>query len=373
MYQSKTVAVVVPAYNEEKLIGRVIETMPSFVDRVYVVDDCSSDGTCEKVESYLADPEWDGRLFLLRHIENQGVGAAIVTGYKAAMADGMDVVAVMAGDAQMDPDDLPRVIEPVVAEEADYVKGNRLFTGEAWQTIPRYRYLGNATLSLLTKIASGYWHVADSQTGYTAISRGVLELLPLEKLYKRYGYPNHLLVMLNVYNCRVADVPVRPVYNIGEKSGIRLRSVIPRMSWLLLKQFLWRMKEKYIIRDFHPLLFFYAFGGLLMFLCLLLTGRLFWVWIAQGFIPRVNALACMFTAISGLQLLLFAMWFDMEYNRNLKGSTSVRTLPRGSGSAAEPGRSGPTTRRQGEWGASEEVSARHASPRTVDSQVPRHA
>lgn len=327
MYQDKTIAVVVPAYNEENLIGRVIQTMPEFVDRIYVVDDCSSDGTCRKVAACLADPLCDGRLALLRHLDNQGVGGAIVTGYKQALADGIDVVAVMAGDAQMDPEDLPRVIEPVVADEADYVKGNRLFTGESWEKIPRYRYLGNATLSLLTKIASGYWHVADSQTGYTAISRAALRLLPLEKLYRRYGYPNHLLVMLNVYSLRVADVPVRPVYHVGEVSGIKLRKVIPRMSWLLLKQFLWRMKEKYVIRDFHPLLFFYAFGSLLMLLCLLLSVRLFWVWATGGYIPRINALACMFTAISGIQFLLFAMWFDMEYNRNLNGARLVRGRP----------------------------------------------
>lgn len=322
MYENKTIAVVVPAYNEEKLIGRVIETMPAFVDRIYVVDDCSPDTTCRKVEAFMTDPLCSGKVRLIRHEVNRGVGAAIVTGYKRALDDDLDVVAVMNGDAQMDPNDLDRVIEPVVLDDADYVKGNRLFTGESWKTIPRYRYLGNATLSLLTKIASGYWHVADSQTGYTAISSTALRLLPLDKLYKRYGYPNHLLVMLNVYSLRVADVPIRPVYNIGEVSGIRLRTVIPRISWLLLKQFLWRMKEKYVIRDFHPLLFFYAFGSLLMFVCLLLTIRLFWVWGVEGQIPKVNALACMFTAISGIQFLLFAMWFDMEYNHSLKGVSS---------------------------------------------------
>lgn len=319
MYENKHIAVVVPAYNEEELIGRVIETMPEFVDRIYVVDDCSTDGTCEAVEPYLGDSHEDQpEVCLLRHMQNKGVGAAIVTGYREALADGMDVVSVMAGDAQMDPADLPRVIEPVVHGEADYVKGNRLFTGEAWHKIPKYRYLGNGTLSLLTKIASGYWHVADSQTGYTAISREALSVLPLKKLYCRYGYPNHMLVMLNVYGFPVADVPVRPVYNIGEVSGIRLRSVIPRMSWLLLKQFLWRMKEKYVVRDFHPLLFFYAFGAFLMLLCLGLSARLVWRWAVTGLIPEVNALACMFTFISGVQFLLFAMWFDMDNNRQTR-------------------------------------------------------
>lgn len=332
MYEQKSIAVVVPAYNEEKLIGRVIETMPEFVDRIYVVDDMSSDATIQKVECFLADPCWQSKLQLLRHGENQGVGAAIVTGYRQAVNDEMDVVAVMAGDAQMDPDDLERVIAPVVRDEADYVKGNRLFTGEAWETIPRYRYLGNATLSLLTKIASGYWHIADSQTGYTAISAEALRMLPLGKLYPRYGYPNHLLVMLNVYSLRAIDVPVRPVYNIGEKSGIRLHKVIPRMSWLLLKQFLWRMKEKYIIRDFHPLLFFYAMGFLLLLICFLLAIRLFWVWGVTGRIPHINALACMFTAISGLQFLFFAMWFDMDHNKALgvrlgRGSSSRSASP----------------------------------------------
>ncbi len=344
MYENKTIAVVVPAYNEAELIGRVLETMPQFVDRIYVVDDGSADGTAARVEAYQADPGWQARLALLRHPENRGVGAAIATGYRQAAADGMDVVAVMAGDAQMDPDDLPRLIEPVVLGEADYVKGNRLFTGEAWQTIPRHRYLGNAVLSLLTKIASGYWHVADSQTGYTAISREALELLPLEKLYPRYGYPNHLLVMLNVYDFRVIDVPVRPVYNIGEKSGIRLYKVIPSMSWLLFKQFLWRMKEKYVIRDFHPLLFFYAFGGLLMFLCGLLTVRLLWDWIATGVIPKVNALACMFTAISGIQFLLFAMWFDMDYTSRARADPRMMHLPQHAAARRRAGH--PTTPKQ---------------------------
>ncbi|MBN1993544.1 MAG: glycosyltransferase family 2 protein, partial [Anaerolineae bacterium] len=218
MLKDKRIGVVVPAYNEEKLIGRVIETMPDFVDHIYVIDDCSGDATCERVNSYLTQPSMNERLELIRHPVNRGVGAAIVTGYQKAAEAGMDMVAVMAGDAQMDPAELRKVVEPVVENRADYVKGNRLFTGEAWQLIPRRRYLGNGFLSLMTKIASGYWHVADSQTGYTAISSEAIRLLPLQKLYPRYGYPNHLLVMLNIFDQRVQDVPIRPIYNIGEKS-----------------------------------------------------------------------------------------------------------------------------------------------------------
>jgi glycosyltransferase involved in cell wall biosynthesis len=316
MLEGKRIGVVVPAYNEEKLIGRVIETMPGFVDRIYVVDDCSDDGTCERVSSYLASN--DGRLELVRHTANRGVGSAIVTGYRKAATEGVDVVAVMAGDAQMDPAELERLVEPVVWDEADYVKGNRLFSGEAWQIIPKYRYLGNAFLSLLTKIASGYWHIADSQAGYTAISAEAIRLLPLEKLYPRYGYPNHLLVMLNVFSQRVRDVPVRPVYNIGERSYMRLWKVIPTLSWLLVKCFLWRLKEKYIIRDFHPLIFFYALASILLPVGLILGT---WDLLARLFVGPISPTSALFDAfltITGLQTLFFAMWFDMEYNKHLK-------------------------------------------------------
>ena len=318
MYKGKKVAVMVPAYNEEKLIGRVIETMPDFVDRIYVVDDCSHDGTCDRVRSYLSQASFNGRLELIRHTTNRGVGAAIVTGYQEAAEEGMDVVAVMAGDAQMDPADLEHVVGPVVRDEADYVKGNRLFTGEAWQLIPRHRYLGNAFLSLMTKIASGYWHVADSQTGYTAISTEAIRLLPLEKLYPRYGYPNHLLVMLNIFGQRVRDVPVRPVYNIGERSGIRLWKVIPVLSWLLTRCFFWRLKEKYVIRDFHPLVFFYLMGLILFPFGLIFGLYLVWHRILAGPVAPTSALLATFLFVSGLQSLFFAMWFDMEYSKDLK-------------------------------------------------------
>ena len=321
MLHGKHIGVVVPAYNEESLITRVLSTMPEIVDYVVVVDDCSLDETTARVREFQTCENHHYKLKLIQHEVNRGVGAAIVTGYYDAVEAGMNVVAVMAGDAQMDPTELEQVAGPVVRDEADYVKGNRLFTGEAWQLIPKHRYLGNAVLSLLTKIASGYWHVADSQTGYTVISANAVRLLPLEKLYPRYGYPNHLLVMLNVYNMRVRDVPVRPVYNIGEKSGIRVWSIVPRLSWLLFKWFLWRMKEKYVIRDFHPLIFFYGLAFFLLALSVPLFLRIFIVWARGGFgliFPRVNLLAFMFASIIGLQSLFFAMWFDMQHNAHLR-------------------------------------------------------
>ena len=321
MLHGKHIGVVVPAYNEEKCIGRVLESMPGFVDRVYVIDDASEDRTSEVVLEFISREADGERVQLIQHETNCGAGRAVVTGYRHALEDGMEVIAKVDGDGQMDLTEMERLVAPVVAGQADCVKGNRLFTGEAWQLIPKHRYLGNALLSLLTKIASGYWHVADSQTGYVVISANAARLLPLEKLYPRYGYPNHLLVMLNVYNMRVRDVPVRPVYNIGEKSGIRLWSVVPRMSWLILKCFLWRMKEKYVIRDFHPLVFFYGLAFFLLALSVPLFLRIFIVWAREGFgliFPRVNLLAFMFTGIMGLQSLFFAMWFDMQHNAHLR-------------------------------------------------------
>ena len=210
MYKGKTIGVVVPAYNEEKLIDRVIDTMPDFVDRIIVVNDASTDNTLSVLENKKNHPH----LEVITHSKNYGVGGAIVSGYKRAKALNLDVTAVMAGDAQMDPADLPAILEPVVTGEIDYSKGNRLFRGESWNMIPHYRYLGNAFLSFLTKIASGYWHIADSQCGYTAISLSALNVIDLDSIFTRYGMPNDILIKLNIENCRVKDVTIRPVYNI---------------------------------------------------------------------------------------------------------------------------------------------------------------
>ena len=315
MYRDKTVAVIVPAYNEEKLIGRVIRTIPPFIDHIVVVDDASGDRTGEVVKSHQKD---EPRIIYIRHTKNEGVGGAIITGYKWTRDNEIGISVVMAGDAQMDPKDLPKLLAPAVSGEVDYSKGNRLFTGKAWRVIPKARYLGNAILSFLTKIASGYWHIADSQSGYGAVTLEVLKTIDLDNIYKRYGMPNDFLVRLNVYQFRVRDVPVNPVYGIGERSGMKIYKVVFTLSFLLMKLFLWRLKEKYIIRDFHPLVFFYLLGFILtpigvIFGCYLLVLR-----IIVGSVAATSALFAAFLTISGLQSLFFAMLFDMEYNKDLK-------------------------------------------------------
>ena len=313
MLEDKRVAVVVPAFDEERLVGETIRGIPAFVDRILVVDDASRDGTSAAAEA-VGDP----RVEVLRHEHNLGVGAAIATGYGRALEEEVDVTCVMAADNQMDPHELQGLAEPVARGEVDYAKANRLVSGEAWKVIPRTRYLGNAVLSLLTKIASGYWHVADSQAGYTALSLSALRRLELGALYPRYGFPNDMLVHLNVQNARVRDVPSRPIYDVGEQSGIKLRSVVPRISWLLFKGFWWRMGQKYVIRDFHPLVFFYAFGLLMLGVGLILGLVELVLRIAGNAITPATIVLVAVLVIAGLQMTLFAMWFDMEANKDLR-------------------------------------------------------
>ncbi len=213
MWQSAKVAVVVPCFREARLITRTISGIPAFVDLIVVVDDGSPDSTAEAVRS-LADP----RVQLVVHAENRGVGAAIVSGYRAALAAGCDVFAVMAGDAQMAPEDLAAVVAPVALGHASYVKGNRFQHARA-RDMPLLRRFAGRMLAGATRLATGL-SVDDCQCGYTAVSRGALLRLPLSDLWPRFGYPNDMLCMLASRGLSVAEVPVRPVY-ADEQSGVR--------------------------------------------------------------------------------------------------------------------------------------------------------
>lgn len=314
----------IPAYNEEKQIGSVISNLPDWVDYIVVVDDASTDHTGEVVRKM---QDVDSRVILIELEINQGCGGALAEGYLWARDNDCDIAVRMDGDGQMDPADLPSLLDPVAEGRADYTKGNRLFTGEAFERIPKIRYFGNAFLSLLTKIASGYWHIADFQSGFTAINSQALRMIDWSKMYKRYGQPNDLLVRLNVYNLKVCDVPVEPIYNVGERSGMKISRVIFTLSWLLVKLFFWRMKEKYIIRDFHPLIFFYLIGGFFGLCTLLLAGWVIYHRFILGFFPPTSSLAMFFAFMSASQFSLFAMWFDMEANKDLKGLPKLLGLP----------------------------------------------
>ena len=328
MFEGKTIAVVIPCFNEEARIGKVLETVPEFVDTVIAVDDGSVDGTAAAVNAHIAAEAEPKRTVLLSREANGGAGAAIVSGFQECLRRDIDVVAVMDADGQMAPQELPWLVGPVARDEVDYAKGNRLFYRGAWQRIPRARFLGNAFLSMLTKIASGYWHVADSQSGYLVLARRVLETIDLRALHKGFGYTNDLLVQLNIYDFRVADVRVRPIYEADRQSRMRPWKALPGLCWLVMMRFWSRMWQKYVIRDFHPLVMFYVSATILALAAAGLFVRLVWLWIAMGAIPRVNALVWVLCSISAIQFGLFAMWFDMEDNRDLNVTSRQHSAPK---------------------------------------------
>ncbi|MHB1152952.1 MAG: glycosyltransferase family 2 protein [Eubacteriales bacterium] len=241
MYRNKTVGVVVPAYNEELLIEKVIAAMPDYVDKIYVTDDCSTDQTYITAKS-MNEP----RLNLTHHPINKGVGAAIVTGYKQALKDETDIVAVMAGDNQMDPAELSKLLDPLAEGVADYSKGDRLSKSGLSAGMSRWRKFGNKILTGLTRISSGYRMIQDPQNGYTAITKETLRCLDLDKIYPRYGYCNDMLAKLNVIGAKVIDVQI-PARYLDEKSKIKYGSYIRKVSLLLLKNFLWRIAKQYIV------------------------------------------------------------------------------------------------------------------------------
>lgn len=363
MLNNKTIAVVVPCYNEETQIGMVIESMPEFVDRIVIINDKSKDKTAQVVLDYISkddkshlfideiigkmvknryntaeivldeqmreekklftpskilnDDYQNQRIILIDHLENGGVGAAIATGYKWAKDHDIDCTAVMAGDGQMDPSELEKICNPVVFDNIDYVKGNRLIHRSAWLVIPKVRYFGNSILSMLTKIASGYWHVSDTQTGYTAMSKTALHAIRLHQIYKSYGMPNDMLVKLNIAMCTLKEIEIKPIYNVGEQSKMKIGKVIPRVSSLLFKSFFKRLWFKYLFRDFHPLFLLYHFAiatGLLSLPYLFKIIKAFVFGLDIGYSPL---LAFFFLFATSFQSLLFAMWMDIQDNERL--------------------------------------------------------
>ncbi len=359
MIQGKTIAVTVPAYNEEKQIGMVIETMPDFVDRIVVVNDGSSDSTAEVVKKYIGKPgsvqirkpeypeeesiynRADAVIAELRKNEehlypqheiyndndrvvlinetNSGVGSAIATGYKWCRDHAIDCTAVMAGDGQMDPAELLSIVNPVINEGIDYVKGNRLSHPAAKIIVPQIRYFGNNVLSLMTKVASGYWSVSDTQTGYTAISLNALNRIPLYNIYHTYGCPNDILVKLNIAKGTLREVPIKPIYDVGEKSKMKIMKVVPRISWLLIKSFFKRIWTKYLVDSFHPLFIMYLFGIVMGILDIPVIIKLFIdVIICGGRVSTGWYITFLLLTLFSFQSIAFGMWMDMQDNSKLE-------------------------------------------------------
>ncbi len=363
MLKGKTVAVVVPAYNEEKQIRMVLETMPDFVDRIVVINDMSSDGTEKVIKEFIhaenvpaltlngkgkiepnkynnaelvlekLDQEESayfvkskvysqdtlaGRTILINLLGKGYVGGAVSVGYKWCKDHSIYCTAVMAGDGQMDPAELENICLPIVNDEVDYVKANRLSHRSALFVIPKIRFFGNSVLSLLTKVASGYWRVSDTQTGYTAIGLKALKAIRIYDIYKNYGCPNDILVKLNIAFCTIKEVASKPVYEVGEKSKMNTLKVVPKISWLLFKLFWKRLYFKYLFRDFHPLFLLYHFGFFLLLSDTIFAVRIIKSYLFDTSVSNQTTMAFMFLTISGFQSLFFAMWMDMMDNERLQ-------------------------------------------------------
>lgn len=259
MYKSKKITVVVPAYNEEEHIEDVIRGLPDYVDLAIIVDDCSTDRTGEIIRSHKSP-----RIIYLRNDRNLGVGGAILRGHDEALKDGSDIDVVMAGDNQMDPKYLPRLLDPIIEQDYDYVKGNRFLRNGHLRGMPHHRVFGNYTLTFLTKAASGYWNIFDPQNGYTALKMSTYEYLDHEHISKKYQFENDMLIHLSVIGAKVKDVAIPSKYNEGAPSKIKMYKFIPRTLGFLTRRFFWRFYQKYIKMDFHPIAIL-VLGGLPLF------------------------------------------------------------------------------------------------------------
>ncbi len=311
MYKNKKISLVIPAHNEERLIGPTLEGVPETIDRIYVIDDASQDSTCEVVEKYaLIDP----RVELIRHEVNKGVGAAIITGYQRSSADGYDIAVVVGGDNQMPLEVVEELLEPVANGEVDYTKGNRFLMPQVGlDGMPWTRFIGNALISIMTKMASGYYKIYDVVDGYTAISKRAIDMIDWGKAWKGYGYPMDFLVRLNAYGLKVRDVPRRAIYLEGERqSQIKGIDYALRVTPMMVRGFFWRLLSKYLIRDFHPLLFFYFFGLLLLPLGVFYGGFLVYQQFTGEGVTGPRSVVCALMIIMGIQFLLFAMLYDMQ-------------------------------------------------------------
>ncbi|WP_067284581.1 glycosyltransferase family 2 protein [Streptomyces jeddahensis] len=316
MYQDLKVAVVVPAYNEEKLIARTINTTPDFVDHIVVIDDASSDATATE-----AIGTGDPRLVLIRHENNTGVGGAVCDGHKEALRLGCDVSVVMAGDGQMDPAYLPALLDPICDGTALFTKANRFYSRDSYRGMPKYRILGNVILSFMTKLASGYWHLFDPQNGYTAIHRTALRRLNLDRVAKDYSFENDLLINLNILRIPACDVPVPAVYG-DEVSTMRMHRVIPALIAQLARGSCRRVVLKYVVFSFSPIALLLLAG---LFLLVLGSAVSTWVLIhtlGPSSASAGSVLLATLPILTGIHFLIGALMLDIQESPDRLAATA---------------------------------------------------
>jgi dolichol-phosphate mannosyltransferase len=313
MFQNHKVFVVIPAFNEQESIDSVLDGLPDWVDGVVVVDDASTDGTVERVEARRA---LDPRLALVQNSKNLGVGGATLAGFQYSASQGADVLVKMDGDGQMDPEHLPKLLEPLTEGDYDYAKGNRFLDTRELASMPKARLFGNYFLTFLAKLASGYWQMFDPQNGFVALRADAFGKLPLEGFAKGYFFEDDMLVRLNIARCRVIDVPI-PARYVGEKSSMSLPRIVSSFPLLLLHRFWWRIYQKYVLRDFSPIALFYGLG-----IPLFVWGFFFGlvVWIHSIVYQKVATVGTVMLSalpiIVGLQLVLQAVVLEIEEGKS---------------------------------------------------------
>ena len=307
MLENKKIAVVVPAYRVAASIGSVLQGMPECVDQIFVVDDASPDDLASSVRV-----AGDGRVTLLRHERNQGVGGAVVTGFQAAIQAGHDIVVKCDGDGQMDPQEIPRLLQPLLEDTADHVKGSRFHHTRQLRSMPTWRFVGNVGLTFLTKLASGYWNVLDPVNGFLATRVEVLRKIPLARLARGYFFETDFLIRLNIVEARVLDVPLPARYG-DETSSLSLTRAFlgfpPRLAAGLARRLFWR----YLFYDVSPVAIFGILGTLLFgfgfaFGCVQ-WARYAWRGIAA---PLGTIMVAALPLILGFQLILQAVVLDLQ-------------------------------------------------------------
>jgi glycosyltransferase involved in cell wall biosynthesis len=314
MYKNYKICVIVPAFNEEALIIETLNGIPEYVDKICVINDASTDNTFALLKN---QKQKDCRIEIINHIKNEGLGKSLIDGYKLSkINDEINITAVMASDNQMHPDDLVNLLDKIIDEEYDYIKGNRLLHIKIL-SMPKHRFIGNSILTILTKFATGYYSLMDPQCGYTAIRNSVLKKIPIEKMTKGYGYNADILCMLNIQRFKVSDVEVQPIYD-KEKSKIKLWKYIPKTSGILINLFFRRLWQRYIVLDFHPLVLFYLFALFnMIFIILPLTIRFFVLYFKTDEAPKTTLVILVFSILMTFQSILFAIWMDMDYNKKI--------------------------------------------------------
>ena len=301
------IAVVIPCFKVRDLVLSVIERVPPEVTSIHVVDDCCPEQTGVHVQSHCKDP----RVRVVFHQENRGVGGATISGYRDALAVGAAVVVKIDGDGQMDSADLNRFVSPILLGRADYTKGNRFFDIELLRTMPRARLFGNSILSLVNKLSSGYWNIADPTNGYTAIHADVLRLLPLNKLDERFFFESDMLFRLNVMRAVVVDVPLEATYG-AEVSSLSITRAALQFPRKYLARFFKRIFYSYFLRDFSPGTVALVAGTLLA-----VAGSVFgaWRWYLGGLTGRPatsgEVMLSALPVLVGCQLLISAVNYDI--------------------------------------------------------------